>query len=44
MTINDAWFHNSGAETLHLHAVPASPIFEAPPQGAADMVRRRVPV
>ena len=37
-------FRNSGAETLHLHAVLASPIFEALPQGAADMVRRWVPV
>jgi quercetin dioxygenase-like cupin family protein len=37
-------FRNSGAETLHLHAVLASPIFEALPQGATDMVRRWVPV
>jgi quercetin dioxygenase-like cupin family protein len=37
-------FCNSGAETLHLHAVLASPIFEALPQGATDMVRRWVPV
>lgn len=37
-------FRNSGTETLHLHAVLASPIFEALPQGATDMVRRWVPV
>ena len=37
-------FRNSGTETLHLHAVLASPIFEAVPQGATDMVRRWVPV
>jgi mannose-6-phosphate isomerase-like protein (cupin superfamily) len=33
-------FRNSGNVTLHLHAVLASPIFEATPQGATDMVRR----
>ena len=37
-------FRNSGAVTLHIHAVLASPIFEALPEGAADMVRRWVPV
>jgi mannose-6-phosphate isomerase-like protein (cupin superfamily) len=37
-------FRNPGMETLHLHAVLASPIFEALPQGATDMVRRWVPV
>ena len=33
-------FRNSGSVTLHLHAVLASPIFEAMPQGATEMVRR----
>ena len=37
-------FRNSGTVTLHLHAVLASAIFEALPQGAAEMVRRWVPV
>ena len=37
-------FRNFGAVTLHLHATLASPIFEALPEGAADMVRRWVPV
>lgn len=37
-------FRNSGDVTLHLHAVLASPIFEGLPEGAADMVRRWVPV
>ena len=37
-------FRNSGNVTLHLHAVLASPIFEALPKGAADLVRRWVPV
>jgi quercetin dioxygenase-like cupin family protein len=37
-------FRNSGAATLHIHAVLASPIFEALPEGATDMVRRWVPV
>jgi mannose-6-phosphate isomerase-like protein (cupin superfamily) len=37
-------FRNCGAETLHLHAVLASAIFEALPEGATDMVRRWVPV
>ena len=33
-------FRNSGATTLHLHAVLASPIFEATPEGATEPVRR----
>jgi mannose-6-phosphate isomerase-like protein (cupin superfamily) len=33
-------FRNSGAATLHLHAVLASPIFEATPEGATEAVRR----
>lgn len=33
-------FRNSGAATLHLHAVLASPIFEATPEGAMEPVRR----
>ena len=33
-------FRNSGTGTLHVHAVLASPIFEALPEGAADPVRR----
>jgi len=33
-------FRNSGNVTLHLHAVLASPIFEATPEGATEMVRR----
>jgi mannose-6-phosphate isomerase-like protein (cupin superfamily) len=37
-------FRNSGTVTLHLHAVLASPIFEALPEGATEMVRRWVPV
>ena len=37
-------FRNSGAVTLHIHAVLAASIFEALPEGAADMVRRWVPV
>jgi mannose-6-phosphate isomerase-like protein (cupin superfamily) len=37
-------FRNSGNVTLHLHAVLASPIFEALPEGASEMVRRWVPV
>ena len=35
-------FLNSGNATLHIHAVLASPIFEATPEGAAEMVRRWV--
>src|SRR5258708_4806512 len=33
-------FRNSGSVTLHLHAVLASPIFEATPEGATETVRR----
>ena len=33
-------FRNSGNVTLHLHAVLASPIFEAMPEGATEPVRR----
>jgi quercetin dioxygenase-like cupin family protein len=33
-------FRNSGTTTLHVHAVLASPVFEATPEGAAEMVRR----
>jgi len=35
-------FRNSGTGTLHVHAVLASPIFEALPEGAAEPVRRWV--
>ncbi|MEA2884520.1 MAG: hypothetical protein QOH32_3776 [Bradyrhizobium sp.] len=33
-------FRNSGTVTLHLHAVLASPVFEAMPEGETEMVRR----
>jgi quercetin dioxygenase-like cupin family protein len=33
-------FRNSGAVTLHVHAVLASPIFEATMEGATETVRR----
>lgn len=33
-------FRNSGTVTLHLHAVLASSIFEATPEGASEAVRR----
>lgn len=33
-------FRNSGRVTLHLHAVLASPVFEATPEGATEPVRR----
>ena len=33
-------FRNSGTATLHLHAVLASPVFEATMEGATEMVRR----
>jgi mannose-6-phosphate isomerase-like protein (cupin superfamily) len=33
-------FRNTGAGTLHLHAVLASAIFEAFPEGASEPVRR----
>jgi mannose-6-phosphate isomerase-like protein (cupin superfamily) len=35
-------FRNSGSGTLHVHAVLASPVFEATPEGAAEPVRRWV--
>jgi mannose-6-phosphate isomerase-like protein (cupin superfamily) len=33
-------FRNSGTTTLHIHAVLASPIFEATMEGATDVTRR----
>jgi quercetin dioxygenase-like cupin family protein len=33
-------FRNAGTTTLHIHAVLASPIFEATPEGATEPVRR----
>jgi len=33
-------FRNSGESTLHLHAVLASSVFEATPEGAKEPVRR----
>jgi quercetin dioxygenase-like cupin family protein len=33
-------FRNSGSATLHIHAVLASPVFEATMEGAAEKVRR----
>ena len=33
-------FRNSGAVTLHIHAVLASPVFEAAMEGAAELTRR----
>jgi quercetin dioxygenase-like cupin family protein len=33
-------FRNSGIATLHIHAVLASPIFEATMEGATEVVRR----
>ena len=33
-------FRNSGDLTLHIHAVLASPVFEATPEGATEAVRR----
>ena len=33
-------FRNSGNLTLHIHAVLASPVFEATPEGATEAVRR----
>jgi mannose-6-phosphate isomerase-like protein (cupin superfamily) len=35
-------FRNSGTATLHLHAVLASPIFEATPEGTTEVTRRWV--
>lgn len=36
-------FRNTGAGTLHIHAVLASPVFEAQVEGRAEPVRRWVP-
>ena len=36
-------FHNSGNETLHIHAILAAPVFEALPEGATEMTRRWFP-
>jgi quercetin dioxygenase-like cupin family protein len=33
-------FRNSGTGTLHVHAVLASPIFEATPEGTSEVTRR----
>ena len=33
-------FRNSGSVTLHIHAVLASPVFEATMEGSAEKVRR----
>ena len=33
-------FRNSGKVTLHIHAVLASPVFEATPEGQTEPVRR----
>jgi quercetin dioxygenase-like cupin family protein len=33
-------FRNAGAGTLHIHAILASPIFEATPEGASEATRR----
>jgi mannose-6-phosphate isomerase-like protein (cupin superfamily) len=33
-------FRNSGTVTLHIHAVLASPVFEATMEGATEVVRR----
>lgn len=33
-------FRNAGTTTLHIHAVLASPIFEALPEGAVEPTRR----
>jgi quercetin dioxygenase-like cupin family protein len=33
-------FRNSGTSKLHIHAVLASPVFEATPEGAAEVTRR----
>jgi quercetin dioxygenase-like cupin family protein len=33
-------FRNSGNLTLHIHAVLASPVFEATPEGTTEAVRR----
>ncbi|MER8958650.1 cupin domain-containing protein [Mesorhizobium sp. M0701] len=36
-------FRNVGSELLHIHAVLASPVFEATFNGSPDMVRRWLP-
>lgn len=36
-------FRNIGSQTLHIHAVLASPIFEAIPEGSVEPVRRWLP-
>jgi mannose-6-phosphate isomerase-like protein (cupin superfamily) len=33
-------FRNAGTGTLHVHAILASPIFEATPEGASEITRR----
>ncbi len=33
-------FRNAGSGTLHIHAILASPIFEATPEGASELTRR----
>jgi quercetin dioxygenase-like cupin family protein len=33
-------FRNAGTGTLHIHAILASPIFEATPEGASEPTRR----
>jgi mannose-6-phosphate isomerase-like protein (cupin superfamily) len=33
-------FRNAGSSTLHVHAVLASPVFEALPDGASEVTRR----
>lgn len=33
-------FRNAGTGTLHVHAILASPIFEATPEGASEATRR----
>jgi mannose-6-phosphate isomerase-like protein (cupin superfamily) len=33
-------FHNCGTTTLHIHAVLASPVFEATMEGATEVTRR----
>ena len=35
-------FRNSGTTTLHIHAVLASPVFEATPEGTTEVIRRWV--
>jgi quercetin dioxygenase-like cupin family protein len=35
-------FRNSGTTMLHIHAVLASPVFEATPEGATEVIRRWV--